>query len=263
MVKLQEIVAYIEGFAPLGLAEAYDNPGLLVAGKTEEIERIFLCLDVDEAAVLEAEGRGAQLILSHHPLMFRGINHLTEQTGEERTLRRLVEKGIALYAAHTNLDSAEGGMCDGLISDLELSEASRRSFSGGAFGIGRLVELKASIPLKDLAKQIQKKLKLKDVPFVGDPSKPIRKLAVCNGGGGDLVYEAFSLGADAYLSGDFKYHQARFAFENHMGLLSVGHHDAEARVFTVLVERLLKQAFESKLEISSQQDNQDIWQSVL
>ena len=115
MVTISELMDFFEGIAPKTLAEDYDNVGLLVEAVTEEIETLVLALDADEQTVEDAAKLGAQLILTHHPVMFRPVNRLTEAEGGQRTLRRLLQKGIGLFAMHTNYDSAENGLGDAFL----------------------------------------------------------------------------------------------------------------------------------------------------
>ena len=262
MVKLSEIMQMIESFAPPALAEDYDNVGLLVQGKTDAITRILLCLDADEHVVSEAEALGAELILSHHPLMFKGISQLTERTGEERTLRRLIQKGIGLYAAHTNLDSVAGGMCDALLDELRLKEDARYSFDGNQEGVGRFVVLKKPIAMVALAACIREAWGVCDLSFVGDSGREIQKIGFCNGGGSDLTYDAYDRGAEAYISGDFKYHHARFALENGLELIDISHYDVEKRIFCKLIKDKLTKAFGDRIEIFISETNLNPWKTI-
>lgn len=254
MVKMRDLAEFFETLAPKHLAEDYDNVGLLVEGETDSVTKVLITLDCDESVVKQAKEQGAQLIVSHHPLIFKPVGTLTEQTGNERTIRRLIQEGIGLYAMHTNFDSAEDGLCDVFLNYFG-AFSSRKSFTGEAAGIGRIGELQEPCTVKELMQRAKKHLGEVSLSYVGDSQKIVKTVAVCNGGGGDLVYDAKALGADVYISGDFKHHHARFAVENDLPLIAVSHFDAEIG-FCRLVEAQLKAAFGNDLEIAcSEEEN--------
>ncbi|MBE7021825.1 MAG: Nif3-like dinuclear metal center hexameric protein [Ruminococcaceae bacterium] len=248
MVTIKELLAYFETIAPAALAEEYDNVGLLVEGETEQIETVVLALDADEQTVCDAHSAGAQLIVTHHPVMFRPVNRLTEAEGGTRTLRRLLQKGIGLFAMHTNFDSAEGGLCDVFLDAFgEYSE--RCSFDGGREGIGRIGTLKAPCALQVLLERARKAYSPEfPLHYVGDDMSTVSRIAVCNGGGSDLLYDAAGLGADVYISGDFKHHHARFAYENKVNLIQIDHYDAEI-AFCTLMQKRLGETFGDRLQV--------------
>ncbi|MGN1059031.1 MAG: Nif3-like dinuclear metal center hexameric protein [Clostridia bacterium] len=247
MVTLKELISFLEETAPPALAEDYDNVGLLVEGADAKIHTLLLALDADEKTVEQAGRAGAELIVSHHPLIFKPLNCLTESEGGQRTVRRLIQKGIGLYALHTNFDSAEGGLCDAFL-DCFGSFQSRCSFSGEQAGIGRIGQLTEPCTLAELLERVRKALGPDMVSYVGNLSDRIETVAACNGGGGDLVYEAHRLGAQVYVSGDFKHHHARFACENGLRLINISHFDAEIG-FCRLLQSKLTARFGQRLQI--------------
>ncbi len=259
MVKLKELFDFFETVAPKHLAEDYDNVGYLIEGETDSVSKIMVCLDCSEDVVLQAKEQGADLILSHHPLIFNPVSTLTEQTGNERTIRRLICEGIGLFSMHTNYDSAEGGLCDRFL-DYFGAFTERKSFTGESSGIGRIGTLDVPCTLADLAERAKKHLGEINLSYVGDCNKTIKTVAVCNGGGGDLVYDAKKLGADVYISGDFKHHHARFALENDMALINVSHYDAEIG-FCKLLQAELKTAFANTLEVVCAKE-QNPWTTI-
>ncbi len=259
MVSILELMAFFEEIAPKALAEDYDNVGLLVEGPSE-INKILVTLDADENTVCEAENRGAQLILSHHPIMFRPINHLTEAEGGQRTVRRLLQKNLGLFAIHTNYDSARGGLCDLFLSAFGDFE-NVCAFDGEKVGIGRIGTLKKPCTLKELAERGKNVFSNGNaLRFVGDENALISRVAVCNGGGGDMIYDAFSLGAELYISGDFKHHHARFALENGINLLEIDHYDAEVP-FCEEMKKRLAAAFGNRLNVAISCHEKSPWKS--
>ncbi|MBR5236870.1 MAG: Nif3-like dinuclear metal center hexameric protein [Clostridia bacterium] len=247
MVNLKELTTFLETMAPKEMAESYDNVGLLIEGVSENIHKVLIALDADENTVRQAEEQGIDLIISHHPLIFKPLARLTEATGNERTVRRLLQKGIGLYAMHTNFDAAENGLCD-LFLDSFGDFKNRSSFASDIAGIGRVGDLAQPCTLEELLKRGQKSFQGAILSYVGALSDSVSKVAVCNGGGGDLVYDAYHLGAEVYISGDFKHHHARFALENGLMLIGVSHYDAEIGFCKFLAQKL-NETFGGQLEI--------------
>ncbi len=260
MVELKELLAFFEDIAPKALAEEYDNVGLLVEGIADEIQTVVIALDADEQTVCDAEAVGAELILTHHPIMFRPVNRLTEKEGGQRTIRRLLQKGIGLFAMHTNFDSAAGGLCDAFLDAFgEYSE--RSSFSGEADGIGRIGTLKEPVTVGELLKRGKAAFSPESpIRYVGDDMAEVSRIAVCNGGGSDMIYEAHALGAEVYISGDFKHHHARFAYENGMHLIEIDHYDAEVG-FCDLMKQKIEAAFCDRLQVHVAKHEQSPWRS--
>ncbi len=260
MVALQDLLTFFEALAPGALAEDYDNVGLLVEGVSDDIHTVVLALDADERTVCEAESVGAELIVTHHPIMFRPINRLTEQEGGQRTVRRLLQKGIGLFSMHTNFDSAEGGLCDVFLDSFG-SFSERSSFAGTADGIGRIGKLAQPCTLAELLSKGKEAFSPdKEIRYVGDSASRIETVAVCNGGGGDLLFDAYGLGAQVYISGDFKHHHARFALENNLNLIQIDHYDAEVG-FCNLMKKRLNEAFGDGLNVVVTKHEESPWKS--
>ncbi len=245
MVTLKELLTFFETTAPAQLAEEYDNVGLLIEGATDEIHTLLVALDVDEAVVEQADACGAELVLSHHPLLFRPLKRLTETDGTQRTARRLIQNGIGLFSMHTNFDSANDGLCDLFLKTFGSMEQVT-AFSGESAGLGRIGRLTEPTTLAALLERAKTAFGLERVLYVGEPETCVQTIAVCNGGGGDLVYEAHALGADVYISGDFKHHHARFGVENHLPLVQIDHYSAEIG-FSAYMKRKLEAEFGSRL----------------
>lgn len=257
MVTLKELLAFFEETAPKALAEEYDNVGLLIEGQTDEIHTLMLALDADEHVERQAKEQGAELVVSHHPLLFQPLKQITESNGTQRTVRRFVRDGIGLFAMHTNFDSASNGLCDMFLQSFgEMKDVT--SFSGEKEGIGRIGRLIEPCTLAVLLQRAKTAFELSEVMYAGEPSRKIQTVAVCNGGGGDLLYEACALGADVYISGDFKHHHARYAVENHFPLIAIDHYNAEIG-FGRLMQAKLIQRFGDRLRVLTA-DEQNPWQ---
>ena len=257
MVKLSEIIGFLNETAPPHLAESYDNVGLLVEGENENIKKVLISLDTDVSVVNEAKEKGCDLVVSHHPLIFKPM----KRVAKEDAVFSLIKNNISLYAMHTNYDAALGGLCDVLAEKIADFEASFPFDENEGEGIGRIFELKEEISLSAFAENVKKALGLDFIRVVGKEDMAIKKVALCNGGGGDLTIDALVKGADLYISGDFKYHHARFAFENNKALMEITHYDAEI-LFIDAVAGLLENEFGNEIEVVKAETNVNPW-SVL
>lgn len=236
-VRVQDVIDALEDFAPLPLQESYDNAGLQVGLTEAEVSGALLCLDVTEEVVQEAQDLGCNLIVSHHPLIFRGLKHLTDEDAVQRCVRKALQNDIAIYSAHTNLDAAVDGvnymMAErlGLIDVVQLQQrqvsvgvgAQVRSVSAGMGVIGYLPEGEDSLAFLQRAKQafgveclMHNELLL----------RPIQSVAICGGAGDFLLEEALRVGADAFLTGEMHYHQY-FGHDGQIQIGVLGHYQSE------------------------------------
>lgn len=261
MVNMSEIIAYLEAFAPKEYAEEYDNVGLLIGDKNKEINKILVTLDADETIAEEAKSIGADLVISHHPLIFSPVRSLTFDNAVSRTIISFIKNDIALYSMHTNFDSVKSGLND-LFLDKIAKTTNRKTIDGdGENGIGRIADLESPAKLSLLLGEIKKEFNLGNLRFIGDENKIINKIAVVNGGGAEYVFHAKALGADCFVSGDIKYHQARFAYENDISLIEIPHFSAEI-IFSEYVKKLVSIKFKKQVEVFVSQKNVDIWKTL-
>ena len=245
MVKLKEITDYIEQLFPKEYAEDFDNVGLLVGRSDKEVTKVLLCLDANKNVVREAIDIGAQLVITHHPVIFNPIKSITDNSDEGEMLLCAIENGISIYSAHTNLDSAPMGLTDEVCSLLSLSPVSNLE---GV--LGRLCKVPKGTTAKSLCEKIKKEFGIKKLFSTFSADREIKTVAVCNGSGsGDLCTIAKNLGADVYISGDLKHHEmCAFKISDNIDFIEMRHFDSEI-IVTKLLERKLTQKFERKLSI--------------
>lgn len=222
---VQNILDIVNEIAPFEKAEPWDNVGILAGSKRNEVTGILCALDFTEEVLLEAEKLGANLIITHHPILFSAKKRLTEDDYEGRVLCALIRKNMNLIAAHTNYDVAEGGVNDILADHLNLKNI--RPLDTDEDGILRMGEIEP-MTLSEFSAKVSKALG--DVVRVyGDKEKIIKTVAVCGGSGGEYAKAAFSAGADAYVTGEMRYHDSlNFALEGY-ATLHAGH-DATERI---------------------------------
>jgi len=241
MLSCQLVMNALERIAPRRLAEDWDNPGLLVGSYAQKVNRILVALDVDDAVVEEAVERRADMIVAHHPAIFRGIKQLRTDLPLGRRLAALLTHGIAVAAAHTNLDIARGGVNDVLAAHIGLEKLSSFVITGQegtAESLGLVGTLSAPTSIEDFARTVKERLGVTHVRLAAAAARPVRRVAVCGGAGAEFIDNAVRLGMDVYVTGDVKYHEAQRAVEQGMHIIDAGHFGTESPVLPVLAERL-------------------------
>ena len=242
MLSCQLIMNALERIAPRRLAEDWDNPGLLVGSYAQQVGRILVALDVDDRVVEEATARKADLIVAHHPAIFRGIKQLRTDLPLGNRLAALLTHGIAVAAAHTNLDVARGGVNDVLAERLGLEKLSAfvitQQEDGVTESLGRIGSLPAPMNIEDFARAVKERLHVSHVRLAAAAARPVRRVAVCGGAGAEFIEDAVRRGADVYVTGDVKYHDAQRAVEQGMHVIDAGHFGTESPILPVLAERL-------------------------
>lgn len=258
MVKLNKIIEFFNSFAPPCFAEDYDNVGLLVGDKDKEVNKVLITLDVDEYVAKDAADKDYDLVISHHPLIFKPLKRVVTDDSVSRTVIYLIKNNISLVSVHTNFDSVKSGLCD-LFLDKIADTKDRNAIEGDKEnGSGRIAELKEIATFLDILSKVKEEFCVDTLRYVGDKDMKISKIAVCNGGGADFIYAAKEMGADLYISGDIKYHHARFAYENNLALVEVPHYNAEI-MFCDYVKDLLEKEFGNDLDICVTDKNIDVW----
>ena len=242
MPTVVDILQYIESIAPPYMAQSWDNVGLLCGRKDREVKKILVALDPFRNVIAEAIEEKADLIVTHHPLIFRdSILALNEDTETTRNLLTLVEHGIAAINAHTNLDLAPGGINDVLAATLGLENitvitAEGADSEGRPFGLLRSGTV-AEQSLDTFLSTVKSKLQCDGLRFV-DGGKSVRKVAVGGGSCADGMYEALSAGCDTFVTSDIKYNQFRTAYELGLNLVDAGHFHTENPTMPVLAAKL-------------------------
>ena len=230
MLTVQQVLDFINERAPFETQLGFDNSGLLVGHPDNEVTGIHFALDVTNAVIDEAIAKGANLIVTHHPMMFSPIKRLVETNYEAKLLCRLIRANISLIAAHTNLDQAPGGCNDALAQAIGLTDIHGEGFV-------RVGTLPAPMQAADLAAHIAAALG-DTVRVMGNPAAMIEKVGMCSGSGADEWPEAASMGAQAFLTGEVKHHIALEASDAGMVMLEAGHHATESPGIFALADAL-------------------------
>ncbi|MCH5181639.1 MAG: Nif3-like dinuclear metal center hexameric protein [Prevotellaceae bacterium] len=239
-MKVKDVTAALEQFAPLPLQEGYDNAGLQIGLTTErEVSGVLLCLDVTEKVVAEAEARGCNLIVAHHPLLFRPLRQLCGRTQPERVAALALRADVAVYAAHTNLDNASGGVSFEMAAQLGLEDV-RFLQPCGAGGSGAAGRLPRALAAEAFLERVSEVFGCRALLHNGFRGRDIETVALCGGAGDYLLNEAAAQGADCFLTGEVHYH-TYFGHENSMLICALGHYESE-RHATGLMRRVLEKA---------------------
>lgn len=231
MAKIHEILALLNSIAPFDAAEEWDNVGLLAGSPEGETERVLCALDLNRAAIERAREIGAGLIVTHHPVLFRGRKNLREDDPEGALLCELIRAGIALIAMHTNYDIAQPGINDALAAALGLRNVA-------ALPCGMCVgELNRAEALSSFAARTERAL-CDAVRVYGCTDRSVYRVAVMGGSGADYVPDALNAVADAFVTGEIGYHRALDAVDRGLCILEAGHAATEKPAIPALAGAL-------------------------
>lgn len=224
-MNVKELYSFLNDRIPKSLSCDWDNDGLMCASDTErEVRRAIVCLDVSDEIVRKAENEGFDVIISHHPLIFKGIKSISDDHGVSDKIIRLIKNDIAVMSFHTRFDAADGGVNDVLAEIFELENVEKIISDG--VPLGRIGYLKSEMDISDFALSVKEKLKC---PFVSYSicSGKVHRLALVGGSGNDLCIDAASAGADTFLGGTIGYHTMTEAAAIGMNLVEAGHYYTE------------------------------------
>ncbi len=270
-VKIYQVVDALEHYAPLPLQEGYDNAGLQV-GLTEavEVSGALLCLDVTEAVVDEAIRKGCNLIVSHHPLIFRKLARISDENYVQRTVRKAIKNDITIVSMHTNMDAAKGGVNFKIAEKLGLrnlrffgGEKEIDGVKGGEGVIGEITDetdtLHADgIAADDLVLMLRERFQVECVQCNQLLRRPIRKVALCGGAGSFLLDAAIAAGADAFITGEMHYHEF-FGHEQEIQICVIGHYQSEQFTSEIFRSIITEKCPGVKCEISEINTNPIIY----
>jgi len=228
-VKIKEVLSALEQFAPLPLQESWDNAGLQVGLTEAEVSGALLCLDVTERVADEAVSRGCNLIVSHHPLLFRGLKTISDLTDVQRTVRKAIVNDVAVVSMHTNLDNAAGGVNYRIASKLGMSDVRflcPRRVGDTECGSGVIGSLPKATDSREFVAQVKRVFNVSCAMCNELLQRPVSRVAICGGAGDFLLDEAVAQGADAFLTGEMHYHQY-FGYEQRLQICVIGHYQSE------------------------------------
>ena len=240
-MKIRDIIAPLEEFAPLDWQAEYDNAGLIVGDVDAATDIALVCVDITEAVLEEAIELGAGLVIAHHPVIFHPLKHITGGTYIERVVARAIRHNVALYACHTNLDAAKGGMSFRLGNLLGLQNVSILDPSGRFpdVGFGIVGELEKEMPAMEFLGYVKTKLGLKSMRYSDITQPLVSRVALCTGAGASMAVMAKCAGAQVYISSDFKYNDFLDA-DRELVIADVGHFESEYCAIDLICDIITK-----------------------
>ncbi|WP_437185859.1 Nif3-like dinuclear metal center hexameric protein [Planctomicrobium sp. SH668] len=269
-VRLYEISGFLAEFAPLGISESWDNVGLLVGETSRNVHRVMTCLTLTADVAEEAISKDVDLIISHHPILFRPIQKLTSETSEGRLIVSLIQNSISVYSPHTAFDSARLGINQQLAESLELLEISPlRGVSDSDVGAGRWGKLAQPISLKGFIEKVRCVLRgseqsLGEVPlqFTGDPSRMVQTVGVACGSAAEFLKDAANLGCEVFFTGEARFHTFLEARDRGIAMVLGGHYGTERPAVENLAKIIANQ-FPSVAVWASEVERDPVQWSVL
>lgn len=249
-IRVADVVSVMDNIAPPYLAQEWDNVGLQVGSVQWKVHKIWIALDPLLDVIEDAGRHQVDMVITHHPLIFTSLENIDLESNVGKVIDTALRTKTAIFAAHTNLDSAADGLNDELARRLGLrnlqplveagdcGEQSDNPAGSMPTGLGRIGEIATPQILEHWVKDIKKRLGLNYVRVAGNVMQRVQRVAVCSGSGGSLIKDFLDSGADVYVSGDLKYHDARIVEEAGRAFIDIGHFASEHIVVTALAEKL-------------------------
>lgn len=241
--RINDVIRILETMAPQSLAEEWDNVGLQVGDPERQVTSVWVALDPGLEVVTAACRAGVSLLVTHHPLIFRPLTRIDARTPQGAVITQAVQHRLAVYSMHTNLDAVPAGLNDMLAHRLGLKRLKPLSTRPGPgnrqrHGMGRVGWLSRRITIRDLALDVKRRLKIETVRVSGDAKRRVRRVALSTGSGGSLVPQFLASDAEAFITGDLRYHEAREIEAVGRGAIDVGHFHSEHLFAGMLAQRL-------------------------
>ncbi len=228
-MQCKDIMAMIEGTYPKSAALDFDNVGLQAGRSQKEVNRIYLALDATDEVIEQAIEAGADMLITHHPLIFSPLKSVTDEDFISRRILKLIQHDIAYYAIHTNYDVLGMAELSGKILELKDTEVLTVTLNTqtGEEGIGRIGTLPHTMTLEECCVYIKHKLKLGAVKVFGDRDRKVQRIAVSPGSGKSMVDAAVTKGADVLVTGDIGHHEGLDAVAQGLSVIDAGHYGTE------------------------------------
>ena len=236
--KVKDVMAVIEEFAPLALQEKWDNSGLCIGSPEDKVSSVLLGLDCTPELVDEAIACGADMIVTHHPLIFSGLKKISAEDLVGEAVVKAIRAGISVYAAHTSADKVIAGVSGAMAARLGLKDVRILDEDGEGTGLGVVGNLPEPMTAQDALELVKERFALKVVKSSKPVGCKIERVAMCGGSGGSLIGAARAAGAQLYISGDISYHNF-FTPEGFM-IMDIGHYESEIEIVDILFSLIKK-----------------------
>lgn len=259
MIRVKDICELIEGFAPLHFQESDDNAGLLVGNLDTPLTGVLVCLDVTEPVIDEALATGCNMIVSHHPLLYKPVRQVVGAGRVERCLVKAIKNDLAIYASHTNIDSVIEGVSGQLANQLGMKNVSILSVAGtsethGEYGLGVVGDLETPMDEAHFLSKVKLLLNGSSIRHSALTGLPVSRIAICGGSGSSFLPEARRAGATVLLTGEARFHEF---FTEGFGIMLVeaGHFETEQHTKALFFNLISKKFPTFAVRISSAETN--------
>lgn len=239
-MTVKDIINVIEEFAPLSIQEKWDNSGLCIGSEDAEVHSVLLGLDCTPELVDEAVSCGADMIVTHHPLIFGGLKKISADDPVGETVIKAVRAGIAVYAAHTTADKVIAGVSGAMAGRLGLSDVEILDNEDGEHGLGVVGNLREAVTYLQFVEKLKKDFSLKSLKSSRPLEGMLTRIALCGGSGSSLIPAAIASGAQVMVTGDVSYHH--FFTKKDFAIVDIGHYESEICIVDILFS-LLKKKF--------------------
>ena len=237
-MKVKDIISVIEEFAPLSLQENWDNSGLCIGSPEDSVSSVLLGLDCTPELVDEAISCGADMIVTHHPLIFSGLKKISLEDKVGEAVIKAIKAGISIYAAHTSADKVIAGVSGAMAARLGLKDVAILDEDGDGTGLGVVGNLPEAMAAEDVIRLVKDRFGLKAMRASRPVDGMIERIALCGGSGGSLIKAARRSGAQLYISGDISYHN--FFTEDGFMIMDIGHYESEIEIVDILFSLIKK-----------------------
>lgn len=250
-MKIKDVIKFLEERFPLSLQEDWDNSGLQIGNIENDLTNIMISLDIDEQTIQKAKEKSCNLIINHHPFLFSSIKSIDLNEEKGKIIKDLIKNDITVFAMHTNLDIAKGGVNDNLAKRLELRDISNLDTNNEnpMARFGYIDEITAY----DFSKFVKEKLNCKGLILYGDKNKKIKKVALCGGAGSDFINDAIDKNCDLIVTSDVKYHEAIDNCKK-INIVDPGHFASENHII-YMIKDLLEKNFATGIYTCAKKDS--------
>ena len=239
-MKVKDIIEVIEEFAPLSLQEGWDNSGLCIGSPEDPVTSVLFGLDCAPELVDEAVACGADMIVTHHPLIFSGLKKISPDNKVGEAVIKAIKAGISIYAAHTSADKVIAGVSGAMAARLGLENVRILDEDGDGTGLGVVGDLPRPLTSDEAVALVKERFGLEMMKTSRPLEGMISRVAMCGGSGGSLIGAAMKSGAQLYISGDISYHNF-FTADGFM-IMDIGHYESEIEIVDILFS-LIKKKF--------------------
>lgn len=258
-MECNQVIEILEDLSPCFYAESWDNVGLLLGDRKQKVFKIYVALDATDAVVDDAILLGADMIVTHHPLIFSAMKRITTDDFIGRRIVKMMENKIAYYAMHTNFDVTH--MADLAADKLDLTTRSVLdvTYEGetARVGIGKVGVLPQEVTLSQCAEQIKQEFSIEQVKIFGTPLRKVQTVAICPGSGKSVIDKAVKSGADVLITGDIDHHEGIDGVAKGIAIIDAGHYGLE-QIFVPYMTKFLEKELPG-MEIVAAMNQEPFW----